>query len=96
MRSLPHRSAQGTGPRDAIVFIAALLATLVAVTGLLTVAARADGVGGRLQIFAGAADGVAGCCGEGHRRDAESEQDLLDHNIFLPKGPVTGVPENVT
>ena len=55
-----------------------------------------DGVGGRLQIFASAADGVAGCCGEGHRRDAESEQDFLDHNIFLPKGPVTGVPENVT
>ena len=47
MRSLPHRSAHHTGPRDAIVFIIALFATLFAVTGLLTVAAKADGAAAR-------------------------------------------------
>lgn len=47
MRSLPHRSAHDTGPRDAIVFIIALFATLFAATGLLTVAAKADGAAAR-------------------------------------------------
>ena len=52
MSSLPHRSARDARSRDLIVFIVFLLATLFAVTALLSFAARADTPAARNGLIA--------------------------------------------